>query len=217
MKDESIAKVLASIGETNAQWKETALAVVARKRSPFQVLISCIISLRTKDEVTGAASRRLYALADNPADMLGLTPGEVEEAIFPAGFYRRKAATILDICRVLVDRYGSEVPDEIDELLKLKGVGRKTANLVVTLGFNKPGICVDTHVHRITNRWGYVNTRTPDETERVLRRKLPPQYWIEINDLLVSYGQKVCVPVSPFCSRCPIADDCDKAGVERSR
>ena len=217
MKDEAIGPVLAKIGKANAAWKETTLTVVARSRSPFQVLVSCLISLRTKDEVTGEASRRLYALADNPADMLGLTPKEVEEAIFPAGFYRRKAVTILDICRVLVDEHRGKVPDEIDELLKLKGVGRKTANLVVTLGFNKPGICVDTHVHRIPNRWGYVKTKTPDETEKILRKKLPPQYWIEINDLLVTYGQNLCTPVSPFCSRCPIAADCERIGVERSR
>lgn len=217
MKDDAIGRVLGQIEEANAQWKETTLAVVAKKRSPFQVLVSCIISLRTKDEVTGDASRRLYALADNPADMLGLLPKELEKAIFPAGFYRRKAVTILDICRVLVDEYGSKVPDEIDELLKLKGVGRKTANLVVTLGFNKPGICVDTHVHRIPNRWGYVKTKTPDETEKVLRKKLPPQYWIEINDLLVTYGQNLCTPLSPFCSRCPISADCERIGVDRSR
>lgn len=217
MKDEDIGLILDRIKQVNARWKGTALAVVARKRSPFQVLVSCIISLRTKDEVTGAASIRLYALADNPTDMLRLSPKEVEEAIFPAGFYRRKAVTILDICRVIVDDYAAKVPDEIDELLKLKGVGRKTANLVVTLGFNKPGICVDTHVHRIPNRWGYVLTKTPDETEKVLRQKLPPEYWIGVNDLLVTYGQNLCTPVSPFCSKCPIAADCDRVGVERSR
>ena len=217
MRDKDIGTVLAKIAEANVQWKATTLAVVARSRSPFQVLVSCLISLRTKDEVTGEASRRLYALADNPLDMLGLTPKEVEEAIFPAGFYRRKAVTILDICRILLEEYDGKVPGNIDDLLRLKGVGRKTANLVVTLGFNKLGICVDTHVHRIPNRWGYVNTKNPDETEKALRKKLPTQYWIEINDLLVTYGQNLCTPVSPYCSRCSVSAYCDRIGVERSR
>jgi endonuclease-3 len=133
------------------------------------------------------------------------------------GFYRNKSRQILDICRILLERYGSKVPDEIDELLTLKGVGRKTANLVVTLGFGKPGICVDTHVHRITNRWGYVTTRTPEETEFALRGKLPAKYWLVINDYLVTFGQNQCTPLSPRCSTCPLLRFCDRNGVAKSR
>jgi len=214
---EKIDRVFDILSEEVKQWKSTALAVVAGKRSPYQVLISCIISLRTKDEVTGEASRRLYSLADSPADMLGISEGQIADAIYPAGFYRRKAENILQISKVLVDQYGSVVPDEIDELLKLRGVGRKTANLVVTLGYNKPGICVDTHVHRIANRWGYVKTKTPDQTEFELRKILPRRHWIEINDLLVTYGQNLCTPVSPHCSRCRLYDYCERAGVEKTR
>ena len=145
--------------------------------------------------------------------MIKLTAKRIEKAIFPVGFYRTKAKIIRQICAVLLREYGGKVPDDIDELLKFKGVGRKTANLVVTLGYRKPGICVDTHVHRISNRWGYVKTATPEKTEFALRGKLPREYWIEFNDLLVSFGQHLCRPISPLCSQCPIFKYCDRNGV----
>jgi endonuclease-3 len=146
-----------------------------------------------------------------------LSAKKIEQVIFPVGFYRTKAKTILEICRNLNENYRGRVPDEIDELIKFKGVGRKTANLVVTLGYNKPGICVDTHVHRISNRWGYVKTATPEKTEVALRQKLPKQYWIEYNDLLVSFGQQLCRPISPLCSQCPVAKYCSQIGVTVKR
>ena len=149
--------------------------------------------------------------------MLKLTARKIEKAIFPVGFYRTKAKNICAICRALLEKYSGKVPDEIDELLKLKGVGRKTANLVVTLGYRKPGICVDTHVHRISNRWGYVRTKNPKETEFALRAKLPTQYWIEYNDLLVTFGQHLCRPISPMCSRCQVKKYCARVGVGISR
>ncbi len=186
-------------------------------RDPYKVLISCILSLRTQDKTTGKASERLFKLASTPEAMSGLKVKTIEEAIFPVGFYRVKAVRIREMSREIIDRYNSKVPDEIDELLKLKGVGRKTANLVVTLGYNKPGICVDTHVHRITNRWGYVKTKTPQETEFALRKKLPKQYWLEINGLLVAFGQGICKPISPLCSMCNIKDYCARVGVEKHR
>ena len=188
-----------------------------RRRDPFRVLIACLLSLRTRDETTGPASERLFALADTPAAMLRLSASRIERAIFPVGFYRTKARVILGVCRDLVEHFGSRVPDTIDELLTLKGVGRKTANLVVTVGFGKPGICVDIHVHRISNRLGYVRTRAPEETEVALRARLPRRYWIGYNDLLVSFGQNVCVPVSPKCSICPVRGLCPRVGVTRSR
>ncbi|HEV8225834.1 MAG TPA: endonuclease III [Methylomirabilota bacterium] len=200
------------------RWRTTALAVVAAERAdPFRVLIACLLSLRTKDETTGPASARLFALADTPHAMLRLTPKRIERAIFPVGFYRTKARVILGVCRDLIDRFGGRVPDEIDALLTLKGVGRKTANLVVTQGFKKPGICVDVHVHRISNRWGYVKTRNPEETERALRGRLPRRYWIGYNDLLVAFGQNVCQPLSPKCSECPVSRGCPRLGVTHSR
>jgi len=156
-------------------------------------------------------------VADTPAATLRLTPRQIEKLIFPVGFYRTKARVILGICRDLLGRFGGRVPDEIDQLLTLKGVGRKTANLVVTMGYGKPGICVDTHVHRISNRLGYVKTRTPEETEMALRAKLPRRYWIGYNDLLVSFGQNVCAPISPRCSVCPVKPLCRRVGVTISR
>jgi len=204
--------------EACRSWQQPAVTVVAeRDRSPFRVLISCIISLRTKDQVTATASARLFERAATPELMRGLSVDEIAGLIYPAGFYRNKAAQISEIAGQLVREHGGRVPDSIDALLKFKGVGRKTANLVVTLGFGKPGICVDTHVHRIFNRLGYVSTRTPEKTEIALRDKLPAEYWIEINDLLVTFGQNCCHPVSPRCSTCRIAQFCGRAGVSRFR
>ena len=200
------------------QWETPIVTVVAQSsKSPFHVLISCILSLRTQDATTAGASRRLFALADTPTRMLKLSTKKIEKTIFPVGFYRTKAKNIREICRTLIQNYSGKVPDEIDELLKFKGVGRKTANLVVTLGYRKPGICVDTHVHRISNRWGYVKTKNPKETEFALREKLPKQYWIEYNDLLVTFGQHLCRPISPMCSKCPVKSYCDRVGVGISR
>ena len=218
MRDEHIHEIMARLRETKKAWELPHVTQIANKqRDPFRVLISTVLSLRTKDATTAAASDRLYALAGTPATILQLTPEQVEQAIYPVGFYRVKARNILQICRILLDDYGGAVPDEIDVLVKLPGVGRKTANLVVTLGYGKPGICVDTHVHRITNRWGYVKTSAPDRTEMVLRAKLPAMYWIEFNDTLVTFGQNLCYPLSPRCSVCPVARFCDRVGVERSR
>jgi endonuclease III len=186
-------------------------------RDPFRVLIACLLSLRTQDATTAAAAERLFALADTPAAMLGLPTPAIERAIYPVGFYRTKARVVQTICHHLIERFGSRVPDEIDDLLTLKGVGRKTANLVVTIGYGKPGICVDTHVHRISNRLGYVRTRTPEQTETALRFRLPRRYWIGYNDLLVAFGQNVCLPISPKCSHCPVLTLCPRIGVTRSR
>jgi endonuclease-3 len=213
-----IHNVMTILREDVLQWSSPAVTIISqREGNPFKVLISCILSLRTQDTTTGPASERLFAIADTPAKMRDLTEETIEKAIYPVGFYRNKARQIIEICRVLGDRYDGIVPDEIDELLKLKGVGRKTANLVVTLGFGKPGICVDTHVHRICNRLGYVATRTPDETEFALREKLPSEYWLQINDLLVTYGQHLCRPISPHCSICRLYRYCERRGVDRFR
>lgn len=214
----TIHNVIQTLQQAASSWSAPVVTQMASlSRDPYQVLIACLLSLRTKDETTGPAARRLFALADTPQQMVTLTVAQIERAIYPVGFYKTKAQIVIDISRVLIDRYGGRVPDEIDELVTLKGVGRKTANLVVTQGFRKPGICVDTHVHRISNRWGYVQTRTPEETEVALRARLPQQYWIEYNDLLVAFGQTICHPTSPKCSQCPVARYCAKVGVVRSR
>jgi endonuclease-3 len=214
----TIDTVMSTLRKAAPEWSAPVVTQMASlSRDPYQVLIACLLSLRTKDETTGPAARRLFALADTPAKMLTLTAAQIEKAIYPVGFYKTKAQTVLDISRALVEQHSGLVPDEIERLLTFKGVGRKTANLVITQGFQKPGICVDTHVHRISNRWGYVQTKTPEETEMALRAKLPSQYWIEINDLLVAMGQTICHPTSPKCSQCPIVRYCAKVGVVRSR
>jgi endonuclease-3 len=187
------------------------------ERDPFLILISTLLSLRTKDEVTAEATGRLFALASTPEAMLKVPQAKIAKVIFPVGFYRNKAKTIHHTCRELIDRFGSKVPDNLDDLLSIKGVGRKTANLVVTLAYGKNGICVDTHVHRISNRLGYVATKNPDETEMALRGKLPRKHWIIYNTLLVAFGRKTCKPVSPLCSTCPLSRYCDRVGVTISR
>ena len=212
-----IDTVLKIIQHENKRFVEPIVTTISRKRTPFHVLISCLLSLRTKDQTTREASLRLFAVADNSEEMMKIPIPKLEKLIYPVGFYRTKARKIKEICKVLIEEYRSRVPDEIDELLKLNGVGRKTANLVVTLGYKKPGICVDTHVHRITNRWGYVKTKNPHETEFALREKLPQKYWLTINDLLVTYGQNICVPISPKCSICQVRIYCKKVGVTRHR
>lgn len=200
-------------------WQEPVVGVVAKEsdRDPFLILISTLLSLRTKDRTTREAGDRLFAMARTPAAMLKLPLKKLERVIYPVGFYRTKAKAIHQICRRLIEEYGGVVPDSIDELVTLPGVGRKTANLVVTIGYGKPGICVDIHVHRISNRWGYIKTKTPEESEQALRRTLPKQYWIIYNDLLVPYGQNLCLPVSPLCSTCKLTELCDRVGVTRSR
>jgi endonuclease-3 len=218
MNQENIHSAISILNEEYLSWKTPAVTIVAQcDGSPFKVLVSCIISLRTKDEVTAQASMRLFDRADTPDAMQAVAVEEVARLIYPSGFYRNKALQIVEISERLMREHGGIVPDEIDELLKFKGVGRKTANLVVTLGFGKPGICVDTHVHRICNRWGYVSTKSPDETETALRKKLPAEYWIKINDLLVAFGQNHCYPISPRCSSCRLAGMCDRVRVNLSR
>jgi endonuclease III len=214
----TIGRALTVLRREALGWDAPVLTLMAaEKHDPFLTLIGCILSLRTNDKTTAIAAPRLFAKARTPVEMLALEPREIEELIYPVGFYRTKARGIREICRDLIERFDGRVPDEIDDLVTLKGVGRKTANLVVTEAFHKPGICVDTHVHRISNRWGLVATITADKTEVALREVLPRRYWIEYNSLLVAFGQTLCHPTSPWCSRCPIATRCPRIGVTRSR
>jgi endonuclease-3 len=187
------------------------------RQDPFTTLISCLLSLRTRDETTRVASERLFKLARTPRALLKLPARTIERAIYPVSFYRIKARTLRTVCKTLLERYGGRVPPDLDELLTINGVGRKTANLVITLAFGKDGICVDTHVHRVSNRWGYIKTKTPEESEQALRRILPLRHWQGYNDLLVAFGQNMCQPVSPWCSRCPLFAMCPRIGVIHSR
>ncbi len=218
MKNNDVSRVIASIKRAVRSWGVPYVSrITRRRRDPFRTLISCIISLRTKDDVTAPASRRLFRLASTPRMMAKLSAKRIERAIYPAGFYRNKAIQMKEISRRIAQEHAGVVPDELSELLKFKGVGRKTANLVVSVGYGKPAICVDIHVHRIMNRLGYVRTPTPEKTELALRRKLPRRYWIGINTLLVSYGQRICTPISPWCSRCVVKRWCERRGVTKAR
>jgi len=217
-ENERIEKIIHALRKAVKALPTPSVTLVGKKwKNPFLVLISCILSLRTKDQTTLGASQRLFALADNPRDMLKLRVDTISSAIYPVGFYRTKARNIKSICKDLLEKFSGKVPDDIDQLLTLRGVGRKTANLVLTEGYGKLAICVDTHVHRISNRLGYVQTKTPEETEMSLRKKLPTKFWIEYNMLLVTWGQNVCKPISPMCSMCAIFKWCPQKGVETSR
>ena len=177
---------------------------------PYLVLIGCILSLRTNDRTTYPATLRMLELAKTPQEMMKVSVKDLAKAVYPVGFYENKARQIIELSRQIVEELGGKVPDEIEDLCKFNGVGRKTANLVLARGFNKPAICVDVHVHRIFNRLGYVKTKSPEETEFALREKLPKKYWIDINTLIVTHGQNVCKPIKPMCSVCPIEKYCAK-------
>ena len=191
--------------------------IALKMNTPYTVLISTLISLRTKDDVTLAASERLFSLADNPEKMLSLSDEEIEKAIYPAGFYKRKAQNIKEISKTLIEKYDGKVPSTQEELLALPGVGIKTANLTLNVGFNIDAICVDCHVHQIANRIGWINTKTPEESVVALEAIMPKRFWIPLNELLVAYGQNICLSISPLCSECPIAESCKKIGVKYSR
>ncbi|MFW9853956.1 MAG: endonuclease III domain-containing protein [Candidatus Thorarchaeota archaeon] len=225
---QQLDRILTKLFETRKTFNDPLVTHISKKkRDPFQILIATILSLRTKDEVTYKTSRELFAQADTPEKILALSEEVLEQLIYPVGFYRRKAQTIRAICQRLITEYSGQVPDELDELLSFKGVGRKTANLVVTMGFGKPGICVDVHVARITQRIGIVPIkgvkedkivyRDADSVEMMLRKILPEKWWIPINDILVRYGQNICTPISPKCSQCVINDVCQQIGVTKHR
>ena len=218
LDSQQISQVIKLLKAAMKSLPDPSVTLVGKKyKSPFLVLVSCLLSLRTKDETTLPASERLFAKADTMQGLLKLPVKEIEQLIYPVGFYKTKARRLKGICQDLLDHFNGEVPDTIDELLTLKGVGRKTANLVLTEGFGKLGICVDTHVHRISNRLGYVKTKNPNETEFELRKKLPSKYWIEYNAMLVTWGQNVCKPISPLCSKCPVNRICERNDVGISR
>jgi endonuclease III len=219
MDTPTLNRVLRKLKKEIRKWKIPAVGVIADRAAdrPFETLISTILSLRTKDKVTEAASQRLLDRAPTPEILMKLPIKEIEQLIYPVGFYHTKARNLGEICRRLLQDFGGAVPRSMEELLKLPGVGRKTANLVLTVGFGDYGICVDTHVHRISNLWGYVATKTPEETEFALRKTLPRRHWKIYNDILVTFGQNLCVPASPWCSKCPVAEYCLRIGLKRSR
>lgn len=212
-----ILKIISLIEHQVKSFNVPWVTAESKTKDPYRVLISCILSLRTKDKTTAEASKRLFGIADTPRKMIKLSAVRIQKLIYPVGFYRNKAKVILGISKRILDEFRGRVPDKLQDLLKLKGVGRKTANLVLGLGYNIPSICVDTHVHRISNRLGWVKTKDPHATEEALQKIIPRESWIKLNTLLVAFGQNLCVPVSPYCSRCYVNKYCLKIDVDRSR
>lgn len=215
--DTKLKNVISNLKESYKDYFTPYVSKIAKENYPYKVLISTLLSLRTRDNVTEKATLALFKLASNPKEMAKLKIKEIENAIYPAGFYKRKANTIKEVSQLLINQYKGKVPNTMDELLKIKGVGRKTANLVLTEGFNKPGLCVDTHVHRISNRLGLIKTKTPFETEMALRKLLPQKYWKNFNTWLVAHGQNTCSPISPKCSICKLLKYCDQVNVKKHR
>lgn len=213
-----LGRVLAILREAAEDWDVPVVAFLAAGGgSPFRVLVSALLSARTADGTTAGACTRLFALADTPEALRALSADAVEQAIYPVGFYPTKTRNLLQLCDRLITEFGGAVPADIETLCTLPGVGRKTANLVMIEAFQQPAICVDTHVHRISNIWGFVKTKTPEQTERALRERLPRRHWRDYNRILVAFGQHCCAPQSPWCSRCPVARFCPRIGVTRSR
>jgi len=217
MKASTIVRTLQLIRRQVELCSIPSVTKVSRKKDPYLVLISCILSLRTKDKTTYDAAERLFKVADNPKKMRMLSAALIEKLIYPVGFYRTKARVILGISKKIISEFSRQVPRTREQLLQFKGVGLKTANLVLGLGYAIPAICVDTHVHRISNRLGWVKTKTPEKTESALMRIIPKKYWIGLNAILVTFGQNLCEPISPFCSKCAVSSLCSRIGVHRSR
>ena len=218
MKKKQIYDLMDILEKEYENWDAPVVTLMAnRGASAFEILVSTILSLRTKDETTVEASKRIDAVAANPYDMDKLEEEEIQKLIYPVGFYKRKSTQLKKISQILIEKYDGEVPKTLEELLELPGVGRKTANLVLVEGHRLEGLCVDTHVHRISNRLGYIKTKTPDETEFALRDQLPKKYWVNYNEILVAFGQLLCRPISPHCSKCPVAEICKRVGVDKHR
>lgn len=218
MAHPDMSKIIPTLRREVGKFQIPIVEVIAKKkRDPFRILVSTMLSLRTKDETTAGASARLFTVADTPGKIIKLSHKRLEKLIYPVGFYRTKAKSLKKMAAILLREYYGKVPDTIEQLIELPGVGRKTANLVVSLGFNKEGLCVDTHVHRIMNRFGYIQTNNPYDTEFALRKKLPKKYWKYVNVLLVMWGQNICTPISPKCSLCALRPWCKRVGVRTSR
>ncbi len=217
MNNRILASSLARVEKFLGDRTPPAMVKIGQNTDPFRILVGCVLSARTRDEVTEAACARLFRRIKTPRGLLKLTSRQLEKEIYPVAFYRNKAKALKLLCSDLMERFDGRVPETLEELLTLQGVGRKTANLTLILAFNGMGVCVDTHVHRIANRWGYVETATPEETEAVLRKKLPKKYWQKFNEWLVGFGQTICKPLSPLCSQCPVDKHCPRTGVNKYR
>ncbi len=218
MKKRDVPKVLEILNKEYQKWEAPVVTLIAQHTNdPFRVLVSALISTRTRDETTAEVCKRLFERIKNPYDLIEIPTEELEKLLYPVGFYRVKARHLKELGKELVEKFGGKVPSNLEDLLSLKGVGRKVANLVLADGYGTPAICVDTHVHRITNRWGLVKTKNPLQTEKQLMKKVPKEYWTVMNRLLVAFGQRICTPLSPKCDTCPVCDYCSKVGLTKKK
>ncbi|WP_461830083.1 endonuclease III domain-containing protein [Aquifex sp.] len=211
MKKEDLPKVLEILKKEFPKWNAPVVHMIAQhRRDPFRVLVCALLSTRTKDELTHRVCKRFFEKVKSPEDLVKLSEEEIQRLIYPVGFYRVKAKQLKEIGKILLERYGGRVPDALEELVKLPGVGRKVGNLVLSKGYNKPAIVVDVHVHRIVNRWCLIKSKNPTETEFKLMEIAPKELWSEINYLLVAFGQTICTPQKPKCEVCPVENYCGK-------
>ena len=216
-KSERIEKSLKILGKIYNSNEKTTLNRMRKKPNAFKILISCLLSLRTRDKNTKKASEKLFAVADTPKNIVKLPIKKLEKLVFSSGHYKKKARTLQHVSRELINRFDSKVPKTREKLLSIKGIGPKTANIVLAFAYGKNVIPVDTHVHRIPNRLGWIKTKTPEQTEAELERILPKKHWREFNAIFVQFGQTICQPISPWCSKCPISKYCERINVDRSR
>jgi endonuclease-3 len=212
-----ISKIMNILARHFDYKKRTTLNRMREKPDAFRILISCLLSLRTQDKNTEKASKRLFAVADTPENIVALPVKKLEKLIFSSGHYKKKSRTLQHVSRVLIDEFDSKVPDKKQELLSIKGIGPKTANIVLAFAFGQQVLPIDTHCHRIPNRLGWVETKTPEKTEKVLEKILPKKYWNEFNGIFVLFGKTICQPISPWCSKCPVKGYCPRMGVKRFR
>ena len=218
MNEKDLIDIIKILRKEIKKWDVPVVSLVSKAhKDPFSILISTVISLRTKDEVTLKSFNKLFSKAKSPKEMLKLKEEEMAELIYPAGFYKTKGKNIRKICEILIEKYKGKVPNSMEKLLELPNVGRKTANLVISVGFDGDGVCIDVHNHRILNRFGFLKTKNPEETEYEVRKRVDKKYWRELSFLLVAYGQHICRPISPYCSKCLIKKKCKRRGVEVSR
>ncbi len=216
-KQKKIDAVMKTLAKYFDYKERTTLNRMRKRPNAFRILISCLLSLRTQDKNTAKASKRLFAVADTPQKILKLPDKKLEKLIYSSGHYKKKARTLKHVSKILLEKYKGKVPNKKEELLKIKGIGPKTANIVLAFAFGKAVLPIDTHCHRIPNRLGWVKTKTPEQTEKELEKILPKKYWRECNGVFVLFGQTICQPISPHCSKCPVREYCPRIGVTRSR
>lgn len=217
MSDKNIPKIMNILSKEYPSSEKTTLNRMRKKPNAFRVLIACLLSLRARDENTEKVSQKLFIIADTPEKIVKLPTKKLEKIIFSSGHYKKKARTLKHVSKDLIERFDSKVPESKEKLLDIKGIGPKTANIVLAFAYGKTVLPIDTHCHRIPNRLGWVKTKTAEKTEKELEKILPKKYWNEFNAIFVQFGQTICQPVSPWCNKCPIKKYCQKIGIKKSR